>query len=202
MEDGVFRRTDVVGSPGEATKDFSTLTTCTFVDVRGGEPGLEFEAWYRAEWPRLVATFSMVAGDRDVGYETAAEATARAFERWARVSRMDAPSGWTYTVGLNLLRRRYRRAALERRALQRANSIQPTLAMPVVSVEVWDAVQALPPRERTMVALRYGADRMESEIAELLKVAPGTVSATLHHARASLRAVLGDEIDEVHDGRS
>jgi RNA polymerase sigma-70 factor (ECF subfamily) len=115
---------------------------------------------------------------------------------------MDAPTGWTYTVGLNLLRRRYRRAALERRALRRVQAVRPELAMPVVSVELWDTVQALPPRERTMVALRYGADRTELEIAELLKVAPGTVSATLHHARASLRVVLGDEIDEVNDGRS
>jgi RNA polymerase sigma-70 factor (ECF subfamily) len=115
---------------------------------------------------------------------------------------MDAPSGWAYTVGLNLLRRRLRRAALERRALQRAHSGQPTQTSPVVSVELWEAVQALPPRERTMVALRYAADRTEPEIAELLDVAPGTVTATLHHARNKLRAALGDQMDEVNDGRS
>jgi RNA polymerase sigma factor (sigma-70 family) len=164
--------------------------------------GYSFDEWYRDEWPRLLATFSMASGDRDIGYELAAEAAARAFERWDRVGRMDAPSGWAYTVGLNLLRRRHRRAALERRALERARAGQPTEAPPVVSVELWDAVRALPSRERTMVALRYGADRTEPEIADLLDVAPGTVSATLHHARTKLRGALGDQMDEVNDGRS
>lgn len=144
----------------------------------------------------------MTTGDRELGYELAAEAAARAFERWDRVGSMDAPGGWAYAVGLNLLRRRHRRAALERRALQRAQSGQSTETAPVVSVELWEAVRALPPRERTMVALRYGADRTEPEIAELMDVAVGTVSATLHHARTKLRAALGDQMDEVNDGHA
>ncbi len=171
--------------------------------VRRREQAQEFDSWYRVEWPRLVATFSVAAGDRDVGYEVAAEAATRAFERWDRVSKMDAPGGWTYRVGMNLLRRRYRRATLERRALERVGSNQSTLSQPVVSVELWEAVSALPSREREMVALRYGADWTEPEIAEFLKVAPGTVSATLNHARVSLRAALREPMDdEVNNGRT
>jgi RNA polymerase sigma factor (sigma-70 family) len=166
------------------------------------EASAEFDAWYRREWPRLVATFSMAAGDRELGREVAAEALARALERWDRVGRMASPGGWTYRVGLNLLRRHHRRAVLERRALRRAHAGVPAISAPVLSVELWDAVGALSPRERTMVALRYGAELTEPEIAELLDVAAGTVSSTLHHARARLRTALDDSIDEVHDGRA
>jgi RNA polymerase sigma-70 factor (ECF subfamily) len=115
---------------------------------------------------------------------------------------MASPGGWTYRVGLNLLRRHHRRVVLEKRALRRAQADQPEAVAATVQTELWEAVRALPPRERTMVALRYGADLTEVDIAQLLEVAPGTVSATLNHARTRLRAALSDPIDEVHDGRA
>ena len=76
-----------------------------------------FDGWYRSEHPRLLALLTVAAGDPDVGREITSEAFVRALERWDRVGEMDAPAAWTYRVGVNLLRRRLRRAAFERRLL-------------------------------------------------------------------------------------
>ena len=42
------------------------------------------------------------------------------------------------------------------------------------SIELWDAVRALPPRARTAIALRYAAGLSEAEVATAMNVAVGT----------------------------
>jgi len=49
---------------------------------------------------------------------------------------------------------------------------------------------ALPERQRLVVFLRYFADLGYAEIAQLLGIEVGTVSATLHAAHAALRSQL------------
>ena len=56
--------------------------------------------------------------------------------------------------------------------------------------DLWDAVRALPVRQRTAVALRYVCDLPQDEIASIMHVAVGTVSATLTAARRRLAAEL------------
>ena len=162
---------------------------------------IDFETWYRAEHPKLLAALAVVAGDVDVAREVAAEAFARALERWERVAAMDSPGGWTYRVGLNLVRRRARRAALERRLLLRM-APTPSISVPVPAVEVWEAVTALPPRMRTAVALRYLGGLTEAEVAAAMGVSSGTVAGTLHDARRRLATLLGPEtpVPEVSHG--
>ena len=51
------------------------------------------------------------------------------------------------------------------------------------------AVQALAPRQRAMVVLRYYGECSPQEIAQALGCRPGTVRATLHQALARLRSL-------------
>ena len=148
-----------------------------------------FETWYRAEHPRVLAALSVVARDPDLAQEVAAEAFARALQRWERVGAMDSPGGWTYRVALNVLRRRARRAALERRLLPRL-APPATIAVPAYAIEVWQVVTGLAPRMRTAVALRYLGGLTEAEVADVMGIAPGTVAATLHQARRQLAPLL------------
>lgn len=151
-----------------------------------------FETWYRAEHPRVLAALSVVAGDPDLAQEVAAEAFARALQRWDRVAEMDSPGGWTYHVALNLLRRRARRAALERRLLPRL-APPANITVPAYAVEVWQVVTGLAPRMRTAVALRYLGGLTEAEVADVMGIAPGTVAATLHQARRRLAPLLAPD---------
>ena len=158
----------------------------------------DFEGWYLANHARLVAGLLMVSGDLDLTRDAVDEACTRAFTRWERVRRMDSPSGWTFRVALNALRRHQRRAALERRLLARRPN--PT-TIPAPAGEAWDAVRVLPPRQRKAVVLRYVADLTQAEIASAMGITRSTVSSLLADAHSRLSELIPLEpVDmESHD---
>ena len=154
----------------------------------------DFEAWYRQEYPRVLAACTALAGGRaEVGRDAADEAFTRAIERWRTVRGMQAPGGWVQVVALNQLRRSFRRQRTERQAVGR---VGPAVAVTPDGPDpsVWAAVSRLPARQRACVVLRYVHDLAEADIAASLGVTRGTVSATLHHALERLRAELGEPL--------
>jgi RNA polymerase sigma-70 factor (ECF subfamily) len=112
---------------------------------------------------------------------------------------MDSPGGWAFGVAVNVLRRRLRRAAIERRLLLR-QAAPVTVAPGDLGVELWAAVRGLPARMREAIALRYVRDLTEDEVAATMGVAPGTASDTLHVARRRLAIALGEGVEERTDG--
>jgi RNA polymerase sigma-70 factor (ECF subfamily) len=148
-----------------------------------------FEAWYTEQYPRLVTALGMVSGKREEAEEAAAEAFTRCLERWGTSDHPRNPSAWTYTVGLNLLKRRWKH---RRREADHLASLAPPIAVEgdAPAIELWRAVAALPPRERAAVALRYVGGLSEKEVAEALGVTPGTVATALSRARKKLAVQL------------
>nr|WP_093470588.1 sigma-70 family RNA polymerase sigma factor [Streptomyces melanosporofaciens] len=61
-----------------------------------------------------------------------------------------------------------------------------------LALAVADALGALSPAQRQVLALRYYADLTVLDIAELLGIPPGTVKSRLHHALGALRTRLHD----------
>lgn len=160
---------------------------------------LRFEPWYRVQHPRVLAALTVMAGDAEVAADVAAEALALAYERWDRVAVMESPGGWLQRVAVNAMRRRLRRAGLERRLIRRNRDPVPP---PELATEVWDAVRRLPRQQRTAIALRYLLDLPQAEIADVMGVAPGTVSATLSAARRRLAPLLGADGSDVEMTRA
>jgi RNA polymerase sigma-70 factor (ECF subfamily) len=165
-----------------------------------------FESVYTAEARRLTAALALSAGSRDLAEDIVSEAFVRALERWPRVSAMESPAGWIYTVAVNLLRRRWRRQALEHHLFRRL--LVPDTQLIDVDPDLWEAVASLPPRARAAVGLRYIGDMTERQVADVLGVSPGTVAATLHQARRRLAERLSPNADSkegstrVHESRS
>ncbi len=163
-----------------------------------------FEEWYGDVSDGLTRRISAAVGDPVLGRELAAEAFARAYDRWPRVAKMDSPSGWVYRTALNLAKRWWRRRAIERRALAKLSSgVIDGVHVPADSsiddgVEVGghrpdempDLVNELPDRMRTAVRLRYWEDLTEAQVAQRMKTSTGSVSATLSNARKRLAANL------------
>ena len=154
----------------------------------------------------VLSSLTLIAGDQDAAREATDEAFARAFERWARVGVMASSSGWVYRTALNVLKRRGRRASMERRLLGRIETGE--LHVPATwSIEIVDAMRLLPMRERIAITLRYVADLSTDQIAEAMSIAPGTVGSTLHSGRQHLASLLGEpqpshtvvELEEVRD---
>lgn len=153
----------------------------------------EFERWYRELHPRLVTTLVAVLGDVEVAREATDEAFARAFERWTRVSRMESIDGWTYRVAYNVAKRHWRRRTMESRLL-RARA--PDASVPGPAGELWLMVSELPRRQALAVSLRHVGQLTEQEVADVMGVKRGTVSATLRAAYERLRVRVGDDVEE------
>ena len=164
------------------------VTTFEVADTFAG-----FETWYLREHPKVVAALTWVAGDPHVAADATDEAFARAYANWRRVERMSSPGGWVYRVAVNVVHRRMRRAALERRVLE-----PPAEVARVVDREIWAVVQQLPERQRVAVVLRYLLDLPEQEVAMAMGISRGTVASALAAARRRLAAWLTEE--EASDG--
>jgi DNA-directed RNA polymerase specialized sigma24 family protein len=148
-----------------------------------------FEDWYGGTYQSVVAAMVVISGDSDLARDATDEAFTRALARWSRVGVMESPSGWTFRVALNEVRRRQRRRTMERRLLGTRHA-PPDL--PPASLELWSLVGELPPRQRTAVILRYVGDLPEADIASAMDITRGTVSATLASAMTKLRAALAE----------
>lgn len=61
---------------------------------------------------------------------------------------------------------------------------------------VWQAVQALTPEQRAVVAMRYYLGLSEGEMAASLNVPTGTIKSRLHAARSALRKLLTVRLPE------
>ena len=144
-----------------------------------------FESWYSGCHARVLAVLTVVSGDPDAASEATDEAFARALARWQRVRAMKSPTGWTYRVALNELRRRLRRRNQEGQLLLKANDASAPEQDLSLWLQVLDTLRPLTVRQRTVLALVYLADLPQDEVARLLRVSRGTVASTLADAKAA-----------------
>jgi RNA polymerase sigma factor (sigma-70 family) len=152
------------------------------------EPVDDFEAFFADEYGSVLRTVALAIGDRALAEEATQEAFARAFRKWRTVSRMHRPAAWVYVVALNAERSRLRRdhrlrgeaAAID---VGEADHGGPTVARIVVE----QLLDALPPRQRAAIVLRYLGDLTVPEVARALHCAEGTVKSALHDAMRNLR---------------
>lgn len=154
------------------------------------------------EWPRLVGALELFCGDLPVAEEFAQEALLRAGLRWGRVRTLQSPGGWTYHVGTNLARSRWRRRRAEARACARFPASAATSAEPDVatSVAVRLALAELPTRQREVILLRFFLGVSVHDAAVVLGISDEAVRAVTHRAMTRLREHFGPLIPEEVDG--
>lgn len=153
-----------------------------------GQPA-SFDAFFRAEQPRMVALAYALTGSREVALDLAQESLFRAYQRWHSVSGLAYPGAWVRRTTIN--------AAMDwHRRNRRWNSIQARLIVRhvdppnAIDAKFWEAVRRLPRQQRIAVALYYVEDRSIDDVAAVMGVASGTVKATLSAARARLNRIL------------
>lgn len=153
-----------------------------------------FERFFLDEYPKLIAFGLAWTGDRDAACEHAQETLSRSFSHWDRVGALNAPGAWARKVLLRILIDEHRRDGRQTRLVSQLAVATPrhTEGPDPVDDAWWRAVRALPDQERAAVTLFYVDDFSIAEVATILEVAPGTVKATLSHARRKLRTVLAE----------
>ncbi len=157
-----------------------------------------FPAFYRREYPNMVAIAAAVSGNRAIAEDLAQEAMIRAHRHWERVSAYERPGAWVRRVTINLSLSAVKRAAADlRRGLRLVE--RTTLPEPDVADDsVWRAVASLPGKQRAAIALHYLEDRPINEIAHILEVSEATARVHLHRGRQALASAL--ETEEATNG--
>ena len=141
-----------------------------------------FDAVFDREYAAMVRLAFLLVDSNEVAEEVVQDAFARLHERWSGVAN---PGAYLRTSVVNRARDVQRRRQRERRM----TAIAPEHAT-LGADHLLDALQALPPKRRAALVLRYYDDLSEAEIASVLGVRPGTVKSMLHRGLAQLREVI------------
>jgi RNA polymerase sigma-70 factor (sigma-E family) len=149
----------------------------------------DFAAFYAGSRDDCLRTVVAAVRDVDQAQDVVAEAFARAWASWRKVSRHPAPRAWVVRTALNLSVSSWRR---RRRELPLTGHDAPACGPAASRADTGLAavVQRLPARQRQVVALRIFLDLDTAQTAEVLGIAPGTVTAHLARALTALRAEL------------
>lgn len=168
-------------------------------------PVAELGAWTRAERAavvsqlflahhrRLVGLASVFVDDRETAEEVVQDAFLTLYRRWRLLRDPSAAVAYLNQCVVNGARQRLRRgrslSAVVRRMEAPAELFPSAEQSAVVhqdSDQMWQAICALPRRQREVVVLRYYLDQSEAEIAETLGISRGSVKT---HASRGLAAL-------------
>ena len=160
----------------------------------------DFDAFFRATYPGLVATGVSMGSSRAVSQELAQETLLRAYRRWSELQGYDSPAAWCRRVMANLLIDRHRSRTAEQGAVTALSSsasvdvdvhaVTDDPQSSVGSLRWDDLVAPLTERQRLAVTLHYGHDLRIDEVADAMDVAAGTVKSSLSKARRNVRRHL------------
>jgi RNA polymerase sigma factor (sigma-70 family) len=149
----------------------------------------DFEEFFKSTKDQIFRAVLVSIRDRGLAEDAVSEAFTRALAYWPRVGRHPSPVAWVARAALNYARS-------DRRRQLRSVPVE------VPESAIWDEaptdpglvlrVLNLPDRQRQVVALRILLDLSTEQTAELLSIAPGTVTAHLFRALARLESELSE----------
>ena len=136
-----------------------------------------------------------ICGEQGLAQDAVQAAWLIAWRKLRTVRQPDRLRSWLVAVAANearhIVRRRGRRRLIEL-ALDPPDTGSPDPADEIRRVDLVNALQRLKPEERSLIALRYGADLHSDEIGPLLGLTASGVRARLARLMTRLREELGD----------
>lgn len=161
-----------------------------------------FTRYVEERWPVLVRSAVLLGCTASEAEDIVQTALVRCYVAWEKVSRAGNRDAYVYRVLVNCHHDSYRR----RRWRERPTAEVPDAVTDDVTGQVDDAdamlraLNRLGAQHREVVVLRYYAHLGEQQIADALKIAPGTVKSRLSRALAQLSTDV--DVTELHGGRA
>jgi RNA polymerase sigma-70 factor (sigma-E family) len=156
-----------------------------------------FESFVHARSQALMRSAYLLVGDHQLAEDLVQQGLTAVAERWPSL-REGQPEAYARRVMVNAATARWRRRRIVTEAVTER---LPDRSHPDVTGQVDDrltltaALNALGPRQRAAVVLRFYEDLPEAEVAALLGCSIGTVKSQTHRALATLRELV-PSIDE------
>jgi RNA polymerase sigma-70 factor (ECF subfamily) len=155
---------------------------------------IDFEALYRSSRDDVYAYVATLLRDRAAAEDVTALAFERAFRRRGGYRRArGTPRAWLFGIARNAaldeLRRRRRHATLPAEPEAAGSDEEDD---PLRRAAVRAALDALPGRERDLIALKFDAGLSNAEMARVLRVSETNAGTLLHRAMEKLRRACDD----------
>ena len=150
----------------------------------------DFSAYLAARQPALYRTAYLLAGDHANAEDLLQDAFAKLYLSWDKVRDREALDAYVRRILVNennsLWRRAWKRRELSTDTMPETGTHEPY--DDGLRSALWSYVSTLPPRQRSVVVLRYYEQLSEAEIADALGISVGTVKSQASRALAGLRA--------------
>ncbi len=166
---------------------------------------MDFGEWVATRRGALLRTAYLLTGDTHAAEDLVQGALERVALRWGRIVAAGPPEAYVrqvlYRQHVSSWRRHRNREQLGP-APERA-AAEPALAADL-RVTLDDALRRLTAKQRAVLVLRFYDDLSESQTADALGIALGTVKSQTRDALARLRSLapeLRDLVDGVEEGR-
>jgi RNA polymerase sigma-70 factor (sigma-E family) len=150
-----------------------------------------FVAFYEASRDPCLRAVCALVGDRRLAEDLVAEGFARAWASWPKVRQHPAPRAWVLRTALNLRVSWWRRRRRELPLLG-ADCVSPPASAEGIDPGILAALNRLSARQRQVIVLRVLLDLDTHSTAQVLGIAPGTVTAHLSRAADALQRDLAD----------
>jgi RNA polymerase sigma-70 factor (sigma-E family) len=150
----------------------------------------DFESWLVAREPSLQRLAHLLTGDVHSAQDLVQTTLAKLYLAWDRLDDRDRIDAYARKILLNEHRSAWRRPWRRREVV---TDTVPEGGMAGEQYDgtreaVWRFVVALPPRQRAVIVLRYYEQLTESETADVLGIAVGTVKSQASRAIAAMRS--------------
>jgi RNA polymerase sigma factor (sigma-70 family) len=142
----------------------------------------------------MQAVAYLILRDRAAAEDVVADSLLAALDHGHRLRDDDALRPWLLRIATNkALRTRERAARVVELDVVADTGAERAGPGSDDALTLWHAVQALPPRMRAAIGLRYYIGLSVDGVAEVLEVSPNTIKTQLKAALAHLRVALADE---------
>ena len=160
---------------------------------------LSLEAFARARVDQLLRFGRALTGDDERAADLVQEALLRTGMAWPRIRQHDDVEGYVRQtmVRLNISWWRRTRRELLVAVVPESSTVRESPHPDIDAGPAWSALRALPPRQRTVLALRYVEDLDDKAIAAAMQCSVGTVKSQASRAMATLRLRLADTTEEL-----
>lgn len=156
-----------------------------------------FVEFVHARWSALVRYAYLLCGNTQDAEDLVQTTLTRFYSTWPGLRSGQAAESYArIAIARNYMRLRARRpvtVASEPAEIDRVAADERGLEDADL---LWHGLRALPARQRSVIVMRYYLDMSESEIAEAMSCAPGTVKSQASRGLSRLRAFVEAATDE------
>jgi RNA polymerase sigma-70 factor (ECF subfamily) len=157
-------------------------------DVEQNAQVADLEALYRARYRHFLRVATLITRDEGNAHDAVQEGFAATIRSLASFRGEGPLEAWVWRAVVNVAKKQQRHSSAAALEDHERSSRQNGDATDARSIRTW--IAALPERQRLIVYLRYYADLDYRQIASVLDIAVGTVSATLSAAHQNLRKTI------------